>query len=511
MEEVIVLDGKNVSIADIVKISRFGYRACLSQDATEKINQSRAVVERIVSSETRTYGINTGFGRLSTVAISKEDIDELQRNLITSHATGLGPCFPTEVVRAMMALRVNALAQGISGIRLETLQILLDMLNKGVHPLVPERGSVGASGDLTPLSHMVLPMIGLGKAEYQGQILDGAEAMARAGIQTTVLKAKEGLALNNGTCAMMAAGVLATYDALVAVKTADIALSLTLEALEGVIDAFDPRIHEARHQKGQIDCAANVRNITKGSRMITHQGEKRIQDAYSLRCAPAVHGACRDAIDYVVRIVTTEINSVTDNPLIFASDDDTHALSGCNFHGEPVAIAMDVLGIALAELCDISERRLERMVNPALSNGLPAFLTEASGLNNGFMMVQFPAASTVSENKVLAHPASVDSIPTSGNQEDHVSMGTIAARKAKTISVHTLELLGLELLCAAQAVDFRGVDRLSLATRKVYDLIRSEVPHVDSDVYLHPLMLKCVSMVEDERVLKAVEESVHLM
>lgn len=501
----IVLDGKTVSIEDIVKISRFGYQAVLAPEALKKVSDSRKVVERIVETETRTYGINTGFGRLSTVAISKEDINTLQHNLIKSHATGLGPCFSTEEVRAMMALRVNALSAGISGIRPETLQILLDMLNKGVHPLVPERGSVEASGDLCPLSHMVLPIIGLGKAEYKGEILDGAEAMRRAGIATTSLQAKEGLALNNGTCAMMAAGVLATYDAMVAAKTADISLSLSLEALEGVIDAFDARIHEARHQKGQIDCASNVRIITNGSRMVTHQGEKRIQDAYSLRCAPAVHGACRDAMDYVIRTVTNEINSVTDNPLIFASDDDAHAISGCNFHGEPIAIAMDVLGIALAELCNISERRLERMINPALNNGLPAFLTEDSGLNSGLMQVQFPAASTVSENKVLAHPASVDSIPTSGNQEDHVSMGTIAARKAKTISTHTLELLALELMCAAQAADFRGAERLSPLTRKVYELIRSEIPHIDEDVYLYPLMMKIVDMVKDERILKTVE------
>ena len=506
----IVLDGENVSISDIVKIGRFGYQAVLSENAAEKIRKSRAVVEKIVETETRTYGINTGFGRLSTVAISKEDNDQLQRNLIMSHSTGLGPCFSTEIVRSMMALRINALARGISGVRPETLNTLLEMLNKGVHPCVPERGSVGASGDLCPLSHMVLPMIGLGKAEYKGEILDGAEAMKRAGIDIITLKAKEGLALNNGTCAMMAAGVLATYDALVAMKTADIALSLSLEALEGVIDAFDPRIHESRPHKGQIDCASNVRSITRGSTMITRQGEKRIQDAYSLRCAPAVHGASRDAIRYVEGIVTTEINSVTDNPLIFESDDDAHAVSGCNFHGQPIAVAMDILGMVLAEICDISERRLERMINPALNNGLPAFLTEDSGLNSGFMQIQFPAASTVSENKVLAHPACVDSIPTSGNQEDHVSMGTISARKAKTISTHTLELLALELMTAAQAVDFRGIDRLSPVTRKVYDLIRSEIPHVDNDVYMYPLMMKAVDMVEDERILKAVEAELEL-
>ncbi len=504
--EVIILDGDNVSIEDIVKISRFGCQAKLADASVEKINKSRKVVEDIVEKEIRTYGINTGFGRLSTVAISKPDIEKLQKNLIMSHSTGLGALFSTEIVRAMMALRVNALAKGFSGIRLSTLQTLLDMLNKGVHPSIPERGSVGASGDLCPLSHMVLPMIGLGEAEYQGEILPGAEAMKRAGIPLVTLKAKEGLALNNGTCSMMAAGVLATYDALIAAKTADIAAALSLEALEGVIDAFDPRIHAARPHKGQIESAANVAAITKGSRMTTRQGEKRIQDAYSVRCVPAIHGGSRLALDYVADVVTTEINSVTDNPLIFIEENGSaKALSGCNFHGQPIAIAMDVLGIAMSELADVCERRTERMLNPALNNGLPAFLTKDSGLNSGLMQVQFPSASTASENKVLAHPASVDSIPTSGNQEDHVSMGTIAARKAYRITQHALELLGLELLCGAQAADFRGSGRLAPVTRAVYDMIRREVPFVAEDVYLYPLMQKCVAMVKDERVVKTVE------
>ena len=510
-KDLVILDGENVSIEDIVQISRFGCQAALAPSAVEKINQSRRIVEEIVEKEIRTYGINTGFGRLSTVAISKQDIEKLQRNLIMSHSTGLGPCFSTEIVRAMMALRINALAKGLSGIRLETLDTLLAMLNKGVHPRVPERGSVGASGDLCPLSHMVLPMIGLGEAEYQGEILPGAEAMRRAGIPIITLKAKEGLALNNGTCSMMAAGVLAVHDAFVAAKTADIAASLSLEVLEGVIDAFDPRIHAARPHKGQMDSAANVVTITSGSRMTTRQGEKRIQDAYSLRCVPAIHGGSRLALDYVADVVTTEINSVTDNPLIFVEEDGSgRALSGCNFHVQPIAVAMDVLGIAMSELADVCERRTERMLNPALNNGLPAFLTQDSGLNSGFMQIQFPSASTVSENKVLTHPASVDSIPTSGNQEDHVSMGTIAARKAYQITQHTLELLGLELMCGAQAADFRGSERLAPATRAVYELIRAQVPFVQEDVYLYPLMQKCVELVKNESVLRTVESMAQL-
>lgn len=505
-KRVIVLDGESVTISDIVQIARFGAEVKISDTARELVLKSRAVVEEIVEKEIRTYGINTGFGKLSTVAISKEDIDKLQRNLIISHSTGLGECFSVEETRAMMALRINALIKGVSGIRLEVINTLVDMLNEGVHSRIPVRGSVGASGDLCPLSHMVLPLIGLGEAEYKGEIISGEGAMKRAGIAPVVLKAKEGLALNNGTCAMMAPGVIATYDAIVAIKAADVILSMSLEGLEGVIDAFDPRIHNTRPHKGQIESAKNVINFTKGSKMITRQGEKRIQDAYSLRCAPVVHGASRLALDYIIGVITTEINSVTDNPLIFIEENgESVALSGSNFHGQPVALAMDMLGIAMAEIGNISERRTERMVNPALNNGLPAFLTEDSGLNSGLMQVQFPCASTVSENKVLAHPASVDSIPTSGNQEDHVSMGTISARKAATITNHALEILGLELMCAAQAADFRDSSRLSPVTKTVYDLVRSEVHFVREDVYLHPLMMKCIQMVKDERVNDTVE------
>lgn len=505
----IYLDGMNVTIEDIVMIARFGYCAAISDSVRKVTENSRRIIDGIVEREIGTYGINTGFGKLSTVSISKKDIETLQRNLIMSHSTGVGNKFSIEIVRAMMALRVNALVKGISGISMETLMTLLNMLNVGVHPIVPERGSVGASGDLCPLAHMVLPMIGEGEAEYQGEILPGAKAMAKAGIPVIKLKAKEGLALINGTCAMMAAGVLATYDAINAVKCADIISAMTLEAMEGVIDAFDPRIQQARPHKGQIDCAENIVNLTKDSGLITRQGEKRIQDAYSLRCIPAVHGASRDALDYVVRTVSTEINSATDNPLIFDGESPV-ALSGCNFHGQPIAIAMDTLGIAMAEIANISERRTERLVNPALSNGIPAFLTEHTGLNSGLMQVQFPSAAMVSENKVLAHPASVDSIPTSGNQEDHVSMGTIAARKAFMITTHAQEVLGLELLCAAQAIDFRDPEKLGEGTAIAYRLTRQAVPFIKEDVVLYPLMNKCINLVKHGTVVEAVEASVAL-
>lgn len=509
-EKVVVLDGSSVSIQDIVNISRYNYTVEVAEESIRKIKESRKIVEKIVEEEIRTYGINTGFGKLSSVAVSKEDNATLQRNLIMSHSVGVGRNFDTETCRAMMALRVNALAKGLSGITLEAFMTLVEMLNKQVHPIIREQGSVGASGDLCPLAHMVLPMIGLGEAEYKGEFIDGKAAMEEAGIPVIALKAKEGLALINGTCTMMAAGILATYDALIAVKSADIVAGLSLEVLEGVIDAFDPRIHLARPHKGQIDSAANIVKLTKGSKLTTKQGEIRLQDAYSLRCTPVVHGASRLALDYVVGVMNTEINSATDNPLIFDDGDKVDVFSGSNFHGEPVAIAMDVLGIAMAEIANISERRLEKLINPALNNGLPPFLTKNEDLNSGVMMAQFPAASLVSENKVLAHPASVDSIPTSANQEDHVSMGTISARKANEITKNTLTVLGLELLCAAQAADYRGSEKLGVGSKNAYELVRQEVQFIDDDVILYKEQDKCIEMMKRGRVLESVAKLVEL-
>jgi histidine ammonia-lyase len=505
--KVVVLDGCSVNCEDIVNIAKHGYRVEVQEESIEKVKASRQIVDNIVEKEIRTYGINTGFGKLATIAVSKEDNAKLQKNLIMSHSVGVGPEFGIEVTRAMMALRINALVKGISGISIETLKTLVDMLNYQVHPIIREQGSVGASGDLCPLAHMVLPMIGLGEAIYKGKRMSGKEAMEAAGIPTINLKAKEGLALINGTCAMMAVAVLAVHDADIAIKTSDIALSMSLEALTGVIDAFDSRIHEARPQVGQMISAANVVALTEGSRLTTRQGELRLQDSYSLRCAPVVHGAARDAMEYVKRVVGIEINSVTDNPLIF---DEETVLSGSNFHGEPIAIAMDVMGIAIAELANISERRLEKMVNPALNCGLPPFLTKNEGLNSGVMMSQFPAAALVSENKVLAHPASVDSIPTSANQEDHVSMGTISARKGHSIVKNTLTVLGLELMCATQAIEYRGSDKLSKGSKIVYDLIREQVPFIEEDVILYIEQDKCIELVSSGAILKAVEDKIKL-
>ncbi|HAE41431.1 MAG TPA: histidine ammonia-lyase [Clostridiales bacterium] len=505
MNPIVYLDGNSLTLEEVVQVSRKGTKVELTQEGKRKINESRDLVEKFLAEDRAIYGINTGFGKFSDVSISADQLEELQRNLIVADAVGIGDNFDTEIVRAMILLRANALVKGFSGIRLEVVQTLIDMLNKGVHPQIREKGSVGSSGDLCPLAHMVLPMIGLGEAEYNGEVLEGLEAMERAGIPMVTLQAKEGLALINGTCAMMAVGSLAVYDAIVITKTADVIATLTLEALEGITDAFDERIHLARPHKGQIECARNLLKLCENSKLTTRQGEKRMQDAYSLRCTPQIHGASRLALDYVRQVIETEINSATDNPLIFT--DTEEAYSGGNFHGQPVAIAMDTLGIAMAEYANISERRIERLVNPTLS-GLPGFLVKEGGINCGFMVPQYAAASLVSENKVLAHPASVDSIPTSANQEDHVSMGTIAARKARVIIGHVQSVLGVELLCAAQAVDFKDAGQLGAGSAEAYRQLRDRVTFMESDRLIYKDMDISTELIASGRLLETVEDVV---
>jgi histidine ammonia-lyase len=503
MDPIIYLDGNTLTLEEVVRVSRKGTKVELTEDGKRKIVESRDLVEKFLAEGRAIYGINTGFGKFSDVSISADQLEDLQRNLIVADAVGIGGNFDTEIVRAMILLRANALVKGFSGIRLEVVQTLIDMLNKGVHPQIREKGSVGSSGDLCPLAHMVLPMIGLGEAEYKGEVMEGREAMERAGISIVTLKAKEGLALINGTCAMMAVGSLAVYDSIVITKTADVIATLTIEALEGITDAFDERIHLARPHKGQIECAKNLLKLCQNSELTTRQGEKRMQDAYSLRCTPQIHGASRLALDYVRQVIETEINSATDNPLIFT--DTEEAYSGGNFHGQPVAIAMDTLGIAMAEYANISERRIERLVNPTLS-GLPGFLVKEGGINCGFMVPQYAAASLVSENKVLAHPASVDSIPTSANQEDHVSMGTIAARKARVIIGHAQSVLGIELLCAAQAVDFKDAGLLGTGSKEAYRQLRERVTFMESDRLIYKDMDISTELIASGRLLEAVEK-----
>lgn len=498
----IVLTGQDLTLEEVALVCRQDAPVALSDTAKQSIIESRKVIDQIVNEGRVVYGVTTGFGKFSDVVISNEMSKLLQKNLIITHAVGAGESFPREVVRGMILLRINNFAKGYSGPRMEVVETMIDMLNKGLTPIVPQKGSLGASGDLAPLSHMVLPMIGLGVAEYKGEILDGAEAMKRAGISIIELSAKEGLALINGTQAMTATGALAVYDAIELLKVADIAAALSFEANNAIIDALDPRLHAVRPHKGQIDTARIVKHLLQGSKNTTHQGEIRVQDAYSLRCVPQVHGASKDALNFVKNKVEIEINSVTDNPIIFK--DTMDVISGGNFHGQPMAIPFDFLGMALAEIANISECRLERLVNPSLS-GLPAFLTKYGGVNSGFMIVQYSAAALVSENKVLAHPASVDSIPSSANQEDHVSMGTIAARKAREILGNARRVLAMELMCACQGIDLRGNKGMGIGTKPAYDTIRAVVAPLEEDRPLYDDINKCESVITDGSLISNVE------
>lgn len=508
MKDLVKIDGYSLTIEDVVAVARYGAKVEIDEKCLPKVKEAREFVENAIANKQPIYGINTGFGLFSEVAISDEELEELQKKLIYSDVCGIGRPFDTEIVRVMLLLRANAVCKGYSGVVIPTIQVMVDMLNKGVHPIVPEKGSVGSSGDLCPLAHMVLVMMGEGEAEYEGVRMSGAEAMEKAGITPIVLKAKEGLALINGTQAMMGNAVLAVWDAMVIEKAADITGALSLEALTGIVNAFDHRLHEARPHQGQINAAANILKLVEGSQLTTTQGEKRMQDAYSLRCIPQVHGASRPAIEYVKSVIEIEINSATDNPLILLGEDG-NVYSGGNFHGQPVAIAMDTLAIAVAEYANISERRIERLVNPSLSNGLPAFLVANGGLNCGFMIPQYAAAALVSENKILAHPASVDSIPTSANQEDHVSMGTIAARKARQIVQHVQAVLGIELMAAAQGVDFRGgKEMLGKGSKVAYELLRSEVAYLDEDRVMCYDQESAANMIADGRLVNLVEEAV---
>ncbi len=475
----IILDGFSLTPEAVEAVARAGQRVELSPAAVERIQAAAELVDRFVQEGTKVYGVTTGVGELRTVFISPALSQTLQKNIIRSHAAGVGPHLPEDVVRAILVLRINSFCQGHSGVRLETVRTLVEFLNRGLHPAIPAQGSVGASGDLAPLSHMALPLIGEGHAYVHGQLLPGREALARVGLTPLDLAPKEGLALINGTQAMTGIGMLAWADGAHLAMWADAAASLTLEALQANRTAFDPRIHRLRPFPGQERSAANIRRLTEGSSRLQGPGSAKVQDAYSLRCVPQVHGAVWDMLDHVRSKLEIEANSVTDNPLLFPEDG--IVLNGGNFHGEPIALAMDYLGIGVAELASISERRIERMVNPHLSS-LPPFLIQSSGVNSGYMVAQYTAAALVSENKSLAHPASVDSIPTSANQEDHVSMGTIGARKAAAIAANTRHVLAIELACAAQAIDLSGGPAgLGEHTHRIYEMVRTVVPYMDQD------------------------------
>lgn len=496
--------GAVLSFADVVAVARRGATVVLGDEARTAVVRARTMVDQLVAEQRPVYGITTGFGKFSDVIISPDETALLQRNLLMSHACAVGDPLPIEVVRAMMLLRAQALSRGHSGIALSTLELLIAMLNTGVTPVVPEQGSLGASGDLAPLAHMCLPLIGLGEAFLHGQRMNALEAMHQAGLEPVELSAKEGLALINGTQAMTGIGSLLVADARNLLKAADIAAALTGEALGAIPAAWDPRIQALRNHPGQAEAAANLRQLVAGSGLTTEQGQVRTQDPYTLRCIPQVHGASRTAIGHVTEVLGWEINAVTDNPLLFPEEGDV--ISGGNFHGQPVALAMDYLGIALSELANIAERRIERLVNPALS-GLPAFLTRQGGLNSGLMIPQYTAASLVSENKVLAHPASVDSIPSSANQEDHVSMGTTAARKARRILANATRVLAIELLCAAQAVEFVDGRRLAPATGAAYQAVRGLVAPLEEDRVLAGHIEALADLIASGELVKAVESA----
>ena len=506
MDKKIIINGSDLDIIKIIQVAREGYEIELSPEAVKSIEISRNIVKNIVKEEKTVYGINTGFGKFSDVKISSDDCKILQKNLILSHACGFGPLLSREEVRAIMLLRINALSKGYSGISLKTLKTLIEMLNKGVHPSIPEKGSLGASGDLAPLAHMVLPMLGEGEVEYKGIVMTSRDAMIEAGIEIIDLTYKEGLALINGTQVMTAVGALVLYDAMRLLKISDIAAALTIEALSGITDAYDRRIHELRPHNGQLTTASNLLKLLEGSDYTSTQGELRVQDAYTLRCIPQIHGASKDAVNYVLDKVLIEINSVTDNPIITLEGD---VISGGNFHGQPIALAMDFLGIALSEIANVSERRLERLVNHQL-NDLPPFLTKEGGLNSGFMITQYSAAALVSENKILAHPASVDSIPSSANQEDHVSMGTIAAVKSRRILENAFRVLATEILAACQAIDFREKKSLGKGTDIAYNRIRKEIEFIEKDTIMYKVLDSCQRIIKEADFLESIDKNIGL-
>ena len=510
----VIINGRDLTVEEVIRVCRGYEKVEIAPEAKEAVIKARNYIEKKLEEGAVIYGLTTGFGKFANVVISREEAEQLQKNLIISHTCAMGQPYETRYVRAAMLLRCNALSRGNSGIRLETIQTMIDMLNVGIHPVIPEKGSLGASGDLAPLSHIALALIGLGEVEYKGETVPAAEAMAKEGITPVVLAAKEGLALNNGTQMMTAVGVNVLWDAMHLMKTADIATAMTAEALHGITKAYDHKVHDLRGHQGQKDAAENLRTLLAGSKNAFEVQPSKVQDPYSLRCIPQIHGASRDAIQYVYEAVSRELNAVTDNPIVFPDEDEV--ISGGNFHGQPMALAFDFLKMAISEFADVSERRAERLINPQLSEGLPAFLTKYGGVCSGFMIAQYAAASMVSENKIYAHPACVDSIPSSGNQEDHVSMGTTSARTAAMVLDNAQKVIGIELAAAAQGIWLRqeigesDISNLAPATKAAYDYIRTVSAPVDEDILMHDELKKFDEMVKDFSILEAVERVVTL-
>jgi histidine ammonia-lyase len=500
------LTGDDLTISDVWAVAVERAPIALADSARRKMEAARALVDRAAQGE-HTYGVNTGFGRFVSRSIPDELAEELQLRLLRSHACGVGEPYPDEVVRAAMLLRANALAKGYSGAHVATVELLIECVNRGLLPRVPARGSVGASGDLAPLAHLALPLVGEGEAHVDGELLPGAEALARVGLEPVRLASKEGLSLINGTQFMAAMAALGTVRARRLARAADLACALSLEALQGSRTSFHEAIHAARPLRGQTHSAANMRRLLEGSAIIeSHRWCDKVQDAYSLRCAPQVHGACRDLLDYVEYTIGVEVNAATDNPLVLLEEE--LVVSNGNFHGQPLAFALDALALAVSELASISERRVERLVNPSLSEGLPPFLTLEGGLNSGFMIPQYVAASLVSENKVLCHPASVDSIPTSAGQEDHVSMGNAAGLKALQVLANVEHALAIELLAGAQAIEFLAPLEPGPGVRAVHDVVRTLSERLVDDRPLAGDIERVAAAIRDGTVETAAEAEI---
>ncbi len=499
------LTGSTLTLEDIEQVARHFRLVVLSNEAKDNVERGRKIIEEKVEDSNTYYGINTGFGDLCDVKISDKDLKQLQVNLIRSHSVGVGKFLSVPVVRALMLIRVNTLIQGNSGIRLEVVELLVEFLNNGIHPAVPSQGSVGSSGDLAPLAHMSLSLIGEGEVFVDGKKIETPVALLRFNLKPAELEAKEGLALINGTAVMSAIGTLALLDAEKLVKMADISGAMSFEALKGTDTFLREEIHKMRPHRGQIESSENMRKLIRGSGILEqYRDSGKIQDCYSIRCIPQVHGVSRDTFAHVRKVLEVEVNSVTDNPLIVIETEEI--LSGGNFHGQPIAFVMDFLAIAVAEIANIAESRVSRLINSRYSD-LPPFLVKDSGLNSGFMVAQYTMAALVSENKVLCHPASVDSIPTCAGQEDHVSMGTIAARKARDVVKNVMNVIAIEFMAATQGLDFLDPLRSSKALEAVRGVVRNEVKNLKNDRRMDLDIRKIVKIMRDGRIIAAAEES----
>lgn len=503
------LNGTNISLNDLAEISLAPagkVKLKIASAAWDRMKASRQVVLDIVKKGKPVYGINTGFGALASKQIAENDLAQLQYNLIRSHCTGVGRPFSREVTRAIMLSRANCLIQGFSGVTPETIALLLDFINYDIHPVIPEKGSVGASGDLAPLSHIALALIGEGDVEFQGEVINSSEAIKAIGQKPAVLGPKDGLALINGTSVMLALGALAVKKAKNLMKHADIAAALTLDAVRGTATAYDLRISQLKPHPGQVAVSTNLLNLVKNSGItFSHPDDGKVQDPYSLRCIPQVHGACRQTLRHAEEVLNIELNSVTDNPLVFIETGDV--ISGGNFHGEALALCMDYLAMGLSEICNIAERRVEKMMNPSFSD-LPAFLTKSSGLNSGLMIAHVTIAALASENKYLCHPASVDSIPTSTDKEDHVSMGVTSGRKLHEVIENLEHGLAIEFLCNSQGLEFLRPSKTSPALENVHALIRKHVAPIDNDRVFHKDIQNLADLIISEEIVKVVESEI---